>query len=228
MPSVRDVGGGGALLVAVASSLLAYGRLPAEMAIHWNATGVADSTVSKPVALAIFPAAIALVWAIFAVDHRVDPLGSNIRAFGQYHDAFAAGLMGFLAYCHGLVIVWNLGYELDVLVALAPPLAGLYYAMGAVLEEAEQNWFVGIRTPWTLSSEAVWNRTHERFGPLYKLSAPLALLAVVVPVEFAVYALVGPVLLVSLAAVAYSFVLYRRIDGGEGGEDGDAERGLEA
>lgn len=223
MPSIRDLAGSGALAASAAASLLAYGRLPDRMAIHWNAAGAADGAVSKPLALSIFPAVIALVWVIFVVDHRIDPLGPKIREFGQYHDAFAAATMGFLAYCHVFVIGWNLGYEADVFVALAPPLAVLYYGIGVLTENAERNWFVGIRTPWTLSSEAVWDRTHERFGPLFKGSAAVTLLAAVVPTEYAMYVLVGPITVVSLASIVYSFVLYRRFDGDE--DDG---RSLEA
>lgn len=82
-------------------------------------------------------------------------------------------------------------------------------------ERAEQNWFVGIRTPWTLSSEAVWRRTHDRAGPLFKFAGLLALGALAVP-SLAVAFVVVPVVAVSLYAIVYSYVVYRGLDDSPG------------
>ena len=109
------------------------------------------------------------------------------------------------------MLAYNLGFEFGMLQATAPAIAGLYLLLALLLRRAEQNWFVGIRTPWTLSDERVWDRTHERTAPLFAVAALCALAAAVVP-EYALVLLVGPVTAIALASTVYSFVLYRRLD----------------
>jgi len=77
------------------------------------------------------------------------------------------------------VVAFNLGYEFDFTLLVLAAVAGLFYYIGFVLERAECNWFVGIRTPWTLESDAVWQRTHRLGGRLFKLTALFALVALV-------------------------------------------------
>lgn len=91
-------------------------------------------------------------------------------------------------------------------------MAVLYYAVGALAEQAEQNWSVGFRTPWTLSSEAVWTDTHALAGKLMRAAAVLTLGGLALP-EYALPFLAGPVALVALFATVYSYWDYRRLDG---------------
>lgn len=199
------------MVLAAAASALAGPDLPAELAVHFDATGSPDRYFDRPLALAFGPALAAGLVALFAALPWIDPLGENVAEFQRAYDAVAVGTVGLVAYVHGLVLAYNLGVAFDVTVALAPALAVLYYLLGHLLGRAERNWFVGIRTPWTLSDGRVWDRTHDRVAVLFKAAGVLALGAVVAP-SLALYWLVVPVLLASAAGVAYSFVSYRRLN----------------
>jgi uncharacterized membrane protein len=220
MTSVRDIVGVVSLALTTAVGVATYSRLPDPLVVQWSISGEPTSTMAKPLALVFIPALIAVVWAVFVVDYEIDPLRSNILQFAGYHDALAAIVMGFLAYVHVAIVVWNLGFEFGIAQAITPPIAVLLYCIGTVLPEAERNWFVGIRTPWTLSDETVWRRTHDRFGPLYKLAGLATLPAVVVPQPYSIGFLAGPAVVVSLAGVVYSLVIYRQVS-----DDGDAGPG---
>lgn len=201
--------------VVAATALLGVAfleQLPAEVAIHFGSEGQPDDFVSRPVALALLPAMQAGMIALFAVLPRLDPLGENVAAFGRAYDAFALVLLGYLGYVHALVVLWNVGTQVPVLQALVPAIAVLYYAVGALAENAEQNWFVGFRTPWTLSNEEVWADTHAVAGKLMRAAAVLTLGGLALP-EYALAFLVGPVALVALFATVYSYWDYRRLDG---------------
>lgn len=210
MLSRRDIAGGGIVLLTAVASALAAPELPAEMAIHFDASGDPDGYVDRPLALASMPLLATGLVALFAAIPRVDPLGENIAEFRGAYDALAVGTIALLAYVHGLVLAYNLGTEFDVTVAVAPAVAAVYYLAGHLLSRAERNWFVGLRTPWTLSDERVWTRTHERVAPLFKLAGVVALVGVVVP-SLAIYLLVGPVAVAALAGTVYSYVCYRRL-----------------
>lgn len=211
MTSIRDIAGAVTLCVTIAVGAATYAQLPDPLVTQWGLDGTPTTTMAKPLALAFVPALIALIWALFVVDYEIDPLGTNIATFAGAHDALGAATMGFLAYVHLAIVAWNLGFTFGIERAIVPPMAALLYVIGVVLPRAERNWFVGIRTPWTLSNETVWRRTHDRFGPLYKLAGVITLLGVLAPQQLLPVVLVGPVLLVSLASIVYSFHCYREV-----------------
>jgi uncharacterized membrane protein len=202
----------GILLVALSAvlSALAYPEMPAEMATHWNAAGEVDGQTPRLVALALFPGLSALLLVVFALLPRIDPLGENVAQFREQYDTFVVLLLAFLAYVHLLVVGANAGYDFGIVQALAPAVGALYYYVGVLSDHAERNWFVGIRTPWTISSDEVWKRTHRRVAPLFKVAGVVAPLAALVP-TYAELLLAAPVAAVALYATVYSYVEYRRV-----------------
>jgi uncharacterized membrane protein len=192
------------------ASVLAAPDLPREVVTHWNAAGEPDGYAPRWVAMALLPALSIAMLAMFAVIPRIDPLGENIREFQAAYEWLAAGTVALLAYVHGVLLLINVGVEASIFQLVTPAIAALYIVVGIVLDRAEQNWFVGIRTPWTLSDEAVWDRTHQRAAPLFVVAGILALGALVVP-EYAAALLVGPVAVVALATTVYSYVAYRQL-----------------
>ena len=79
------------------------------------------------------------------------------------------------------------------------------------MENTHQNWFVGIRTPWTMSNKTVWQKTHALGGKLFKLTAVLGLLSIVLP-DFALYLIIAPVLISSAVLFVYSYLEYQKIN----------------
>lgn len=202
----------GLVLVALAAvaSILAYPEMPAQMATHWNGAGEPDGYMAKNVALALFPSLALGMLGLLTFVPKLDPLGENVAQFREQYDQFVVLLVAFLAYVHLLVLAWNLGYRFEMIQGLAPALGALFYFVGTLLAHAEQNWFVGIRTPWTLSNEEVWNHTHERAAPLFKLAGIVAVLGALVP-EYALLLVVAPAVAIALYTTVYSYVEYRRV-----------------
>lgn len=200
----------GLVVASALVSALAAPEMPAEMAIHWNAAGEVDDHLGKTLALVLFPALSAALLVGFAAVPRIDPLGDNVARFREQYDTFVVLAVAFLTYVHLLVLAANAGYEFEMIQALAPGIGGLFYYVGVLSTHAEQNWFVGIRTPWTLSNEEVWKRTHEHAAPLFKLSGVIAALAALVP-AYAELLVVGPAVAVGLYATVYSYVEHRRV-----------------
>jgi uncharacterized membrane protein len=211
MLSRRDIAGGAIVLLTAVASVLAAPDLPGEMAIHFDASGSPDRYTDRSLALAFGPLVGLALVVLFAALPRIDPLGENVAEFRDAYDAVAVTSVALIAYVHGLMIAYNMDLAVNVTVAIAPAIAVLYYVVGVLLDRAERNWFVGLRTPWTLSDERVWNRTHDRVAPLFKVAGVAALGALLDP-SLAVYWLVAPVLVASLAGVVYSFVCYRRLN----------------
>jgi uncharacterized membrane protein len=208
-PKRRTLLGAAIVLITALATAVVYPDLPAEMAIHFDAGGEPDSYLTRPLAVALLPGLGLGLLALFAAVPRLDPLGENFAAFERYYDLAVVVTLAILAYVHALIVGYNLGYQFEMGRAIAPVLAVVGVTFGYVVENARQNWFVGIRTPWTLSDEAVWRETHDRSGVLFKIAGLLALLAVPFP-EYFVYLAIAPLALAALIPTVYSYVLYRR------------------
>lgn len=201
----------GFVAVSGAVSVLAAPELPEQVVTHWNSAGEPNDMMSKWVALALIPALTALVLGVFAVIPRIDPLRENITEFRPVYDWFVVAFAAFMAILHGGIIAFNLGFEFDFMLFVLAAVAVLFYFVGVLLDHAERNWFVGITTPWTLSSAEVWEQTNDLGAILFKLTAAVALVGLFFD-EYAVYFLIVPVLLTAGITVVYSYYLYERLE----------------
>lgn len=119
-------------------------------------------------------------------------------------------LVGIFTYLQVIIVAWNLGYRYDPSLMLVPVVFSAYILAAKIMEKAERNWFIGIRTPWTLSSDKVWKKTHKKTAPLMKLAAAISLFAVVLP-EYGVYFYAVPAFAVALFSTVYSYWAYREL-----------------
>ncbi len=90
---------------------------------------------------------------------------------------------------------------------ILPAFAGLFFLVGHLIKHARQNYFIGIRTPWTLANTAVWDETHRVGGIAFQVAAAISLVGLFAP-NLAMYFIVIPVLLVALGSVVYSYILF--------------------
>jgi uncharacterized membrane protein len=208
-PQNRTKIGIGLTALTAAVGLFLISQLPEQVAIRFGSEGQPNGYTSKTVALALMPAVQISVLGLFSLIPRIDPLGENIQGFRRSYDSFVIILVGFLGYIHVLTLLWNTGYDIGIVQSLIPGSAVLYYAIGVVMESAEQNWFVGIRTPWTLSNEDVWDDTHKLGGKLMKVAAVITLGGLVFT-DLAIFFLAVPVTAVAVLATGYSYWDYRR------------------
>jgi uncharacterized membrane protein len=194
-----------------AVTLYGWTHLPEQIAIHFDSSGQPDSTAGKLPGLLLIPAISAGLYVLFRYLPEIDPLGDNIEEFRPEYNLVMVSVLGLLTYVQALIVSWNLGFSFSMSQALVPAVAALYYIVGEVVGEAEQNWFIGIRTPWTLSSEEVWNKTHEKSEPLFKAAGLTALLGVVFP-EYTIAFIAGPAAAIAVFSTVYSYVAYRKTE----------------
>ena len=168
-----------ALVIVVASFILAalvYPLMPSKVASHWNAQGEVDGYMSKSWGLFLMPAFSLAIFLLFLILPKIDPLKKNYQKFKAHYEGFILVIIGFFFYLYIITLMWNANMKFSINQMLVPAFAILFYYSGVLMEKAKRNWFVGIRTPWTLSSKAVWDKTHRIGGQLFKLSAVVVLL----------------------------------------------------
>ncbi|MCX6682551.1 MAG: SdpI family protein [Methanoregula sp.] len=203
------------LVFAAAMTLAAYPLMPDVVASHWNAAGEVNGTMPKSWGLIITPLLMYGFCALLAVLPRIDPLRNNYRKFQDYYEGFILVFAAFLFFIQLQIILWGLGIRVSPNLTMPIMIGILFIYIGFLLEHAEPNWFVGIRTPWTLSSERVWKKTHERGGKLFKLAGVVSMVGVLAGIYAWLFILV-PAIAVAVYTVVYSYVEFRmgQINGG--------------
>jgi uncharacterized membrane protein len=195
---------------AILAGLLTWNRLPEQMASHWNMNDQVDGTLPKFWGVFLIPLMALGMLALFLILPAIDPLKANIAKFRATFNLFIVFIMAFLLYVHGLTIAWNLGYqEFRMSAAMLPFLGILFIFVGVLLRQAKRNFFIGIRTPWTLSSDLVWEKTHQLGSVLFIASGVLALLGAFIGGMTAFLLIMIPLLGSSLVLVVYSYLLYQ-------------------
>jgi uncharacterized membrane protein len=202
-----------ALILAIfAVSAYFYPQMPDKVASHWNAEGLANGYTSRFWGLFLMPFIVVGVYLLLVIVPRIDPKKRNIAQFRQLYDLFLIVFLAFMLYLHLLTIAWNLGYQFGMNQALVPAFSALFYVMGILIGKAKHNYTIGIRTPWTLASEEVWNSTHRVGGKIIRFCAVITLLGVFFPGQ-AIWFLLAPVLAAAAFLTVYSYLEYRKVAG---------------
>jgi uncharacterized membrane protein len=201
-------------LILIALALLAgvalWNKLPDQMASHWNINDEVDGTMPKFWGVFLMPLITLGMLVLFLVIPGIDPLKANIAQFRESFNLFIILIVAFMLYIHGLTLAWSLGYQdFKMSAAMLPFMGVLFIAIGFMLKKAKRNFFIGIRTPWTLSSDSVWNKTHQLGSVLFMASGAFAIIGGLFGGMIAFWLMFVPLIGSSLFLVIYSYVLYR-------------------
>lgn len=198
----------GIVLTSFIVGVLVYPYLPMQVASHWNSAGVVNGYLPKFWGAFLFPIILLVVVGIFIAIPKIDPRAAAIQKFRRYYDLFVVTFSLFFFYLYLVTLVWNIGVHFNFISVVIPAIAVLFFVVGLMITHAEPNWTIGIRTPWTLSSETVWRKTHQLAGPLFKVAAVVSLLGLIFP-QTAFWFVIVPVVAASLFSVLYSYIVYR-------------------
>jgi uncharacterized membrane protein len=198
------------VLAAIAGAIL-WNQLPAEMPSHWNINDQVDGTMPRIWGVLLMPLVSLGMFVLFLVVPNVDPLKANVAKFRETFNLFIVFIVAFMLYIHALTLAWSLGYtNFKMSAAMLPMMGLLFIFIGYMLRKAKRNFFIGIRTPWTLSSDVVWDKTHQLGSVLFMLSGALALLGGFSGGMSAFWLMFVPLIGSTIFLVIYSYVLYRR------------------
>jgi uncharacterized membrane protein len=187
-----------------------YGRLPRAVPVHWNARGVADGFMAKPWGVFILPLTMAAVWLVLWLVPRISPHGYRLDRSRRAIAIVQVSVMAFLLAVTALALLAGTGAPVAMARAVPVFVGALFMVIGNFMPKFGRNFFVGIRTPWTLASDEVWLRTHRFGGPLFVL-AGLALVVSGV-LDGGLAGMLVPAGAAALVPIVYSYLLYRRIE----------------
>jgi uncharacterized membrane protein len=201
------------ILAVIAISFLVgfylYPYMPEKVASHWNIEGEVDGYMPKFWGLFLMPIISLVIFLLFLLIPKLDPLKENIKKFREYFDKFILLMILFILYIHTLTILWSFGWRFDMGQLMAPAMGILFYFAGILIGKSKRNWSIGIRTPWTLSSDLNWDKTHKLGSKLFKISGVIAFFGLLLP-GLAFYLVIIPVILSAIYSFVYSYLEYQK------------------
>jgi uncharacterized membrane protein len=199
------------ILGATVAGLLLWNRLPDPMASHWNANDQVNGYISKFWGVFLLPLITLGMFLLFLVIPSIDPLKANIAQFRESFNLFIVLMVAFMVYLYGLTLAWNLGYSnFKMSGAMLPAIGLLFIFIGFMMRQAKRNYFIGIRTPWTLANDKVWDETHRVGAVLFMISGLLAFIGGFFGGTMAFWMMFAPLMGSLIFLLAYSYVLYQR------------------
>ncbi len=187
-------------------------QIPAgtEVCTHWNAAGVCDDYGSKFTGIMLMPVIATAVLAFLPLTLKIDPRRQNLHQSGRAVTAVFGFIALFFMVIHIVIMVNILNVDMNF-VWFVPAMVGvLFIVIGNYLGKIRSNFFVGIRTPWTLSSELSWNKTHRLGGKLFVAQGLLLIATTFLFDGMAwVFVLLGTIFAMIAALVIYSYVIWK-------------------
>ncbi len=156
------------IIIAGIMGLYFYPQMPAIMPSHWNIAGEIDGYTPKSTALFLMPILSVLMLLLFMWFPKADPKQENVAHNQPYYEKVVLLIIAFLFYIYCLTLLASLGYKFDMGKVMVPGLGILFFAIGKQMENIKPNWFFGIRTPWTIHSPEIWEKTHRIGSRLFQ------------------------------------------------------------
>jgi uncharacterized membrane protein len=201
------------LLIVVAAfiaSAVVFPRLPETMPTHFDMSGQPNGWSSRFFGAWVMPLFLLCMWGLVRVLPAIDPRGGNYAKFGGAFEGIIVSIMLFMFGMHIIVLRAALGYPVAMQRVVPIGVGVLLVVIGNLLPRARPNWFVGIRTPWTLSSDRVWEKTHRIGGQVFVAGGMLIVLGALVMPQWAHVVLLTVILLCTATVLIYSYVEWKR------------------
>lgn len=187
--------------------------LPEQVPTHWNADNVADRHVPRDemlTPLMLVPGMMVGMMALAVALPWLSPLKFKIEPFRPTYDYIMMLVLAMLFYMHLVITSAYMGLLTDVGQWIIGGCLVMLAAMGNVLGKVKRNFYVGIRTPWTLSSDLVWDRTHRVGAWCFVAGGVLGLIALLAGIHPLVA--LGVFGVAAISPVFYSLWLYKRLE----------------
>lgn len=190
-----------------------YPSLPDQVPTHWNIQGEVDGYSHKSVTSLIMPLLPLAIYVLMTITPKIDPKRQNYTKFGPSYDRIKNLIVIIMVGVTLLPLLAALGYNIkvDLLIRIFIPV--LFIAIGNYMGKIKHNYFIGIKIPWTLASEEVWNKTHRLGGKLMVAGGIFALAGVFAPPTVGFIMVMVGIFVPLILSMVYSYLEYRKLFG---------------
>lgn len=193
-----------------AGSYVFYSSLPSQLPMHWNIQGQVDSYMPKNIGVWITPLLTLSIWGLFQILPSFDPKKEKYKLFNKEWLIIQTTFVGFFVYTHFLVFYISLNPKTEMMLFMFAGLGTMFILLGNYLSKIRQNYFIGVKTPWTLTNEDNWNKTHRFASWCFVIAGIITLIEAAFPWN-APYLVLGSLILAGILPIVYSYLLFKKI-----------------
>jgi uncharacterized membrane protein len=184
-------------------SLIVFPSLPSEMATHWGASGEPDGYMTKWWGTFFLPTFLLGLYGMLVALPKIDPKKDNYEKFSGTYNLIVLLFVIFLSLLHVGVLLFNLDYDINISMFVPVGVGILFTILGNYMPKFKHNYFVGIKTPWTLANEKVWAKTHRLGGKVFIVMGLFLIASAFLPAKQSFVILLSS----TLAGVIYLFFM---------------------
>lgn len=198
------------ILAMFAASGLCWNSAPDRVPMHWNVKGEVDGWGGRLEGLFLLPAISLGIYALLRFIPLLDPGRENYKQFAMPYMIIRCGITGLMIVIHAAILAWVLDYRIDMGLVVGGSVGLFFVVLGNIMGKIRPNWFVGVRTPWTLSSKLSWAKTHRVGGWLFIVMGIGIAATAIIRSNWAVIVLLTGSFVGIAALIAYSYVVWRK------------------
>ena len=199
------------IILAFVVGLLSYSSLPETIPSHWNAQGEIDAWSSRNFGVFFLPSITLGIYLLITLIPLIDPLKKNYSKFAIPYFWFRTLFILFFVLLYFYTLWAALETKLNINFFIIPAFSILFILIGIFLPKIRKNYFVGIKTPWTIHSEEVWDKTHQFGGKCFIVGGILAIFSLLFP-QYFLSIFIAVILLTALTPIIYSYFIFRKIN----------------
>lgn len=197
------------ILLMVIANIIFYGYLPANIPIHWNIYGQIDSYMAKNIGIWLMPIISIVMVIFFKYIPSFDPKKSKYKLFQKEWNIMQTAILGFLVYMHFLMLYFAVYPGANFMNIFFVGFGTFFVLIGNYMSKIRQNYFIGVRTPWTLDNEDNWNKTHRYASWCFVITGIITIIEAFVLWLPAVI-IFSSIIISAIFPILYSFLLYKK------------------
>jgi uncharacterized membrane protein len=165
------------IVIAFLINIAVYSKLPDQIPTHWNVAGEIDRYSPKVFGAFMAPVIMLVVWLGMKFLPNIDPKKKNYEKFNSSYSIIICLLTSFFFVLNLLTITVSLGYNISINKVIPLIIGILFIILGNYMPKSKSNFFYGIKTPWTLTSDVSWRKTHRLGGKLFVLDGIIVVIS---------------------------------------------------
>jgi len=197
------------IVLEILISVFLYSKLPSSIPSHWNIRGEIDAWTCKKFTVIFFPAFTIGIYLLMTFLPLIDPLKKNYFSFTKPYFWFKTLFVIFFVAIYIFSLWAAMGNEANINYFMIPAISILFIVMGIFLPQIKKNYFMGIKTPWTLESEEVWDRTHKLGGKCFIVGGIIFLSGLLIQ-DNGFTAVIIAISITALIPIIYSYLIFRK------------------
>lgn len=201
--------------LAIVAALFAWSAFlwpiaPDSLPVHFDLSGNVDRMGSKLEGLFAIPTVAVALYLVLRFLPRLDPARENYTSFAGVYSTLRLTLLVMLALIDLAILLPLVGVQVNQAAAIRLLVGGLFIVLGAMMGKIRPNWFVGIRTPWTLDSKESWVKTHRVGGWVFILAGLVFIASLPLPSTPALVISFGALAVGLVWIIVYSYLAWRK------------------